>query len=90
MKTVLPLLAEYIGTFIFTFVMISTPNILFIGITLIAVLFLTMPISGGCINPAVSWVMYLRGNLGLYEALLYIVLQFLAAVTSFYVFKILE
>ena len=90
MKTVLPLLAEYIGTFIFTFSIIGTSNILFIGITLITVLFLTVPISGGCLNPAVSWVMYLNGKLGLYEALLYIVLQFLAAITSFYVFKILE
>ena len=90
MKTVLPLLAEYFGTFILIFAIISTPNILFIGITLIAVLFLTVPISGGCLNPAVSWVMYLKGNLGLYEVLIYIALQFLAGATSFYIFKILE
>jgi len=53
MKTVLPLLAEYLGTFLLTFAYISTSNILLTGAIFAVILYLIVPISGGCINPAV-------------------------------------
>jgi glycerol uptake facilitator-like aquaporin len=90
MKTVLPLLIEYIGTYIFTLLVLASSNIVLISLVFFILLFITVPISGGCLNPAITWVMYLNNRLGLYETGLYITLQMLGAITAFYVFKILE
>jgi glycerol uptake facilitator-like aquaporin len=90
MRTVLPLLAEYLGTFLLTLAYLSTSNILTIGVLFFIILFLILPISGACLNPAVSWVMYLKGNLGYIELLYYVVIQLLAGTTAFYVQGLLE
>ena len=89
MKTVLPLLAEYLGTFLLTFAYISTSNILLTGAIFAVILYLIVPISGGCINPAVSWVMYLAGRLSLQELMYYVILQLLAGSTSYYIYTML-
>jgi len=86
-QTVLPLLAEYLGTFLLTLAVLSLSNPLFLGIIFAVILFLILPVSGGCINPAISFVMYLNGKLGLKECIYYILIQLFAAGTSFYVFK---
>ena len=89
MKTVLPLLAEYLGTFLLTLAYLSTTNLLIIGTIFITILFLIVPISGGCLNPVISFVMYLNGKIHLLEMLLYITIQLLAGTTSFYIHSML-
>ena len=89
MKTVLPLLAEYFGTFLLSLAYLSSASILWLGVIFSVVLFLTIPISGGCINPAISLIKYLNGNLGTTELALYVAVQMLAGISSFYVFKLL-
>ena len=64
MKTVLPLLSEYLGT-----ILISK-------------------YSGGMINPAVSYVMYLQSKISLKEFLYFIAIQMIAALSSYGVYTI--
>jgi len=86
MKTVLPLLAEYLGTFLLVLSILSLSNPIFIGIIFTVILFLIIPISGAAINPALSLVYYLNGKLGMKEALLYTLVQLIAAGSSYYVY----
>ena len=87
-KTVLPLLAEYLGTFLLTLAMLSLTNPIMLGLVYIVIVFLTLPVSGACVNPAITAAMYLKGKLGFNESILYVVIQLFAAVTSFYIFKL--
>jgi len=86
MKSVLPLLAEYLGTFLLVLSVLSLSNPIFIGIIFTVILFLIIPVSGGAVNPAVSLVYYLNGKLGMKEALIYTVVQVIAAGSSYYVY----
>ena len=89
MKTVMPLIAEYLGTFLLVLSVLSLSNPIFIGIIFTAILFLIVPVSGAAINPAISFVLYLNGKLGMKEALLYTFVQLAAAGSSYYVYKAL-
>jgi len=90
MKTVLPLLAEYLATFIFVFSFFAIHNVLFMGLALSVLLFLIAPISGGAMNPLITFGFYLYGKLSVTEASLYVLIQILSTLTAFYTFKILE
>ena len=84
MKTVLPLLGEYLGTFLLTLVFLSSTNPLFIGTIYAVILFLLFPISGGLLNPALSIAQYFNGKLGYRETILYIIIEIIASVSSYY------
>ena len=88
MKTVLPLLAEYLGTFLLVLSVLTLSNPLFLGLIFTIIVFLTLPVSGACINPAVVLAMYLKGKLGMKESISYVIIQLIAAFTSFYIFKL--
>ena len=88
MKTYLPLLAEYLGTFLLTFVILTTTNPLIIGTVFVVIILLIGGISGAYINPAISFVMYLQSKLSLLEFFYYISIQILAALTSYSVYNI--
>lgn len=90
MKTVLPLLSEYFGTFLFVLSMLSLSNPIVVGFFFILALFLTKPVSGGLMNPVLSIVMYVKGNLGLQELFKYILIQIAAGISAFYVFKTIQ
>ena len=87
MKTVLPLLTEYLGSFLFTLVILSTYNILYIGISYLIISFLLDGISIGYTNPVISIVQYLYGKLSLNEMFSYIFVQIFAGITAFYSYK---
>jgi glycerol uptake facilitator-like aquaporin len=87
MKTYFPLLAEYLGTFLITFVVLTTTNALVIGGIVTVILFLIGNISGGFINPAISYVMYLQSKLSFLEFFYYIAVQMLAALSSYTVYR---
>ena len=87
MKTVLPLLAEYLGTFLFVFVALITVNPLILGGTLAVVLFLIGGFGGGLVNPAISYALYLQSKLTFQEMSYYILIQMFAALTSYSLFN---
>ena len=89
MKTVLPLLGEYLGTFLLTLTILSSTNPLFIAGIYGIVVFLLLPISGALLNPALAIVQYLNGKLGYRETGLYILIEIIAAVSSYYTFAAL-
>lgn len=73
-------LAELLGTLIFVFSIIGALNAetyapLVIGIALMVMVYATGHISGGHLNPAVSFGAYLRGAINAKELLVYIVSQ---------------
>lgn len=75
--------AEAIATFLFVFAIIAAINNsgdfapLAIGFTLMVLVFATGHMSGGHINPAVSFGAYLRGALGLPDFIAYVIAQLL-------------
>jgi aquaporin Z len=80
-------LIEFIGTFIFLSVILSSGHAIPIGIALAAVIYWGGSISGGNFNPAVSIMMYLNKKLSLEDMILYIVCQILGGVAAFFLYK---
>lgn len=87
MKKYLPLLAEYLGTFLLTFVVLTTTNPFVIGGIVTVILVLIGNISEGFTNPAISYVMYLQSKLSFLEFFYYISIQMLAALSSYSVYR---
>jgi len=85
----LTLLAEFLGTFLFTLSILVTGNPLVIGATLAFIIWLLSKVSGGHVNPAVSFAFFLKGSLSNAEFAGYTASQLLGAASSFYVFKAL-
>ena len=75
-------LIEFVGTFIFIYVIISTGQAIPIGITLAAMIYLGGKISGGAFNPAVATMLYLNNTLDTQRYIIYLILQIFAAVCA--------
>jgi glycerol uptake facilitator-like aquaporin len=71
----LAVFAELLGTFIFISVILLEGTALAIGITLIAVIFLIGRVSGAHVNPAISFVMWMKKDISSSKLLTYIVAQ---------------
>jgi len=102
-STLRPVAAEFVGTFVFVFVgcgavvvdaarggLFGVGGIAFahafglaIGVTM------AMPISGGHLNPAVTFAVWAAGRIDLRRAALYVVAQLAAAVAAVLVIKVL-
>lgn len=88
MVSALPLLAEFLGTFLLTLsILASGGNAWVIGGTLALVVLLVGSLSGANVNPAVSLAMYLKGALSTQEFMSYAVVQLLGATASLYAFQ---
>jgi len=88
MKTVLPLLSEYLGTFLLVFVVMITTNPLIIGLTVTIILFLVNKYGSGFINPALTYSMYLQSKISLKEFLSFLAIQIVATLSSYGVYTI--
>lgn len=75
-------LAEFIGTFVFVYVIITTGHPLAIGASLALMIYLFGKTSGGHFNPAVSLAMFVKGTLNFADFLPYLVVQGLGAVAA--------
>lgn len=86
--SVLPLLAEFLGTFLLVLsVLASGGNALVIGLTLALVIFLIGNLSGAHVNPAISVAMYMNGSLTMTELFSFMAIQFVGGVASLYTYK---
>jgi len=88
MKTVLPLLYEYLGTFLLVFVAMITTNPFIVGLSFTIIMLLIGKFNGGMANPAISYSMYLQSKMSLKEFLSIIAIQFIAALSSYGVYTI--
>ncbi len=83
-------LAEFIGTFFFLLcILASGGSALIIGGALAFVIYMIASLSGGHVNPAVSFAMYMKGGLKPMELMYYVVSQLLGAAAAVHVFAML-
>ncbi len=80
----LELFVELIGTFIFLSVILKTGEAMPIAIALAAVIYFGGAISGGHYNPAVSFMMYLKGALPASDLAPYVLVQLLGGAAAYY------
>ena len=69
------LLAEFLGTMFFLYVILATGDAVAIGLALMAVIFILGKTSGGHFNPAVSVMMAAAGKVSMKDLAPYIVAQ---------------
>jgi aquaporin Z len=77
-----PYLAEFVGTFVFLLVILMSPSAINIGIALAAVILAFGSISGGNFNPAVSLMLFAKGDLKSHVAIGYVIAQCLGGLTA--------
>ena len=88
MVSALPLLSEFLGTFLLVLAIIASGgNPWVAGATLALVILLVGSMSGAYINPAVSLAMYLKGALSSQELASYVVVQMLGGAASLYAYN---
>lgn len=87
MISTLPLLAEFLGTFLLVLSILASGNAWVIGFTLAIIVLLVGGLSGAHVNPAVSLAMYLRGSLTAMEYTAYAAVQLLGATASLYAYQ---
>ena len=80
----LPVLFEFIGTFIFFYVIFNVGEPIAIAAALLGVIFFGASVSGAHFNPGVSFLMWMGGRITSLVLIQYIAAQLLAAVTVIY------
>lgn len=90
MNNISAYLVEFIGTFIFMYVIISTGKAIPIAITLGVMIYLGGKISGGAFNPAVSLMLFLNKKIDSISLLYYLIVQFIAAFLAYKVYLLLN
>jgi aquaporin Z len=82
--------AEFLGTYIFLFVILLTGCGWSIGLTLSIMIYLFGKISGGNFNPAVTIMMVLGKKQPKSDLVSYIIAQILGGVAALYTYKLLK
>ena len=85
--SILPLVGEFLGTFLFVLSILVTGSPLLIGLTLAMIAYILSDISGGHVNPAVSLAFFLKGDLSATKFISYALVQLLGATISLYTFN---
>jgi len=80
-------LVEFLGTAFFVYVILATGNPLAIGAALALSILLTLNISGGHINPAVTIVMASAGKLPTVDIIPYCLAQIFGGLTALELYK---
>ena len=80
-------LVEFLGTAFFVYVILATGNPLAIGAALALTMLLTLNISGGHINPAVTIVMASAGKLPTVDIIPYCLAQIFGGLTALELYK---
>jgi aquaporin Z len=81
--------AEYIGSFFFILAIFSSGgNPFIIGGALAIAIFLIGAISGGYVNPAVSFAMFMDSKINMMTFLSYVIAQLLGGASAYYAYKL--
>jgi aquaporin Z len=83
----LKLLTEFIGTFIFLSVILVSGEAIPIAIALAAVIFFAAKISGANVNPAISIMMFAKGDMDMLTTVGYIIAQVLGGLVALVFYK---
>ena len=79
--------AEFLGALFFIYVILATGDAIAIGVALALAILMIGKISGGHLNPAVSIIMFLKGNLSMKDLVPYILAQVAGGVVALEIFK---
>lgn len=81
---------EFIGTFIFLFVILQQAQPIPIAIALLAVIYAFGSISGGHFNPAVSIMMNMHNQINITHMASYIIAQILGAIAALFFYQYIK
>jgi aquaporin Z len=81
------LIAEFLGTMFFLYVILATGDAVAIGLALMAVIFILGKTSGGHFNPAVSVMLAAAGKLSMKDLAPYIVAQVAGGLVALELYK---
>ena len=81
------LLAEFLGTMFFLYVILATGDAVAIGLALMIVIFILGKVSCGNFNPAVSVMLAMAGKLSMKDLAPYIVAQILGGLAALELYK---
>lgn len=81
------LLAEFLGTMFFLYVILATGDAVAIGLALMAAIFILGKKSGGHFNPAVSVMMAVAGKLSMKDLAPYVVAQVAGGLAALELYK---
>ena len=81
------LLAEFLGTMFFLYVILATGDAVAIGLALMIAIFILGKVSGGNFNPAVSVMLAMAGKLSMKDLAPYIVAQVLGGLAALELYK---
>ena len=81
------LLAEFLGTMFFLYVILATGDAVAIGLDLMIVIFILGKVSGGNFNPAVSVMLAMAGKLSMKDLAPYIIAQVLGGLAALELYK---
>ena len=90
MNILIQALAEFIGTFVFLFVILQQGQPIPIAVALLAVIYAFGNISGGHFNPAVTVMMGAHQKISMNNAIIYIVAQILGGIAAVFVYRSIE
>jgi glycerol uptake facilitator-like aquaporin len=74
---------EFLGTFTFLSVILSTGEPVAIAIALLAAIYFGAQVSGAHFNPAVTFMMYVNGTIDRKDALMYVLVQLAGAYAAY-------
>ena len=81
------LLAEFLGTLFFLYVILATGDAVAIGLALMSVIFILGKYSGGHFNPAVSVMMAAAGKISMKDLAPYIIAQIAGGLAALELYK---
>jgi len=81
------LLAEFLGTLFFLYVILATGDAVAIGLALMSVIFILGKYSGGHFNPAVSVMMAAAGKTSMKDLAPYIIAQIAGGLAALELYK---
>lgn len=80
-------LAEFLGTGLLVYIILATNNPVIIALVYAITLTVTLRISSGYLNPAVSLIMASINKIDVHELLPYIAAQFIGALVALEIYK---
>lgn len=81
------LVAEFLGTMFFLYIILATGDAVAIGLALMAAIFIVGKSSGGHFNPAVSVAMAMAGKMNMKDLAPYILAQIAGGLAALELFK---
>jgi len=85
-KEILSYFVEFLGTFIFLYVIAAIGEPIAIAVALLAMIYFGGKISGGSFNPAVSFLLFMKNKLSSTKFIGYVIMELLGAYAAYHLY----